>query len=92
MNSKKLHYYELWTGCHAVAPFVMKLAKKVYPNKRWRLLKGRHHTVVIDDPLTIVMDILNFKEHSARWSLNFALEYEKARTKKYFSGLSRYVT
>jgi len=69
-----LSFYELWGSCHWIAPFVIALAKKAYPNKRWVILRGEKHTIVIDYPLTTVMDMLNFKTMTAKGSLRFAFD------------------
>jgi hypothetical protein len=70
-DPSKLSFYELWGSCHFIAHFVKALAETAYPKKKWKILKGETHTVVIDEPLTTVMDILNFKNITAEESLKW---------------------
>lgn len=77
-DSTSIKFYMLWGSCHWIAHFICALAKKVFPKKDWRILKGKEHTIVVDssnlEDIQVVMDILNFKDQDAAWSLKFTLD------------------
>jgi len=77
LDATNLNFYDLWGGCHWLAHFVLVLARKAFPKKKWSVLRGKRHTIVVDDHpdgIHIVMDILNFRSYSAKWSIDFVFE------------------
>jgi hypothetical protein len=59
-----LRSYQMKGACHWWNPtFSLTLAKLVYPNEKWRVKKGFHHTTVVNSNETLVFDILYFDEN-----------------------------
>ena len=59
-----LRSYQMIGACHWWNPtFSLTLAKLVYPNEKWKVKKGFHHTTVVNSNETLVFDILYFDEN-----------------------------
>ena len=59
-----LRGYQMIGACHWWNPtFSLTLAKLVYPNEKWKVKKGFHHTTVVNSNETLVFDILYFDEN-----------------------------
>ena len=59
-----LRAYQMIGACHWWNPtFSLTLAKLVYPNEKWKVKKGFHHTTVVNSNETLVFDILYFDEN-----------------------------
>jgi hypothetical protein len=43
--------------------FGLTLAKIIYPNEKWIVKKGFHHTTIVNKNETLVFDILYFDEN-----------------------------
>ena len=85
---RKLSYYQPWGRCHHIAPFAWAIGRTLFPDLRWGFLTSDLHTVAVgvietarDDDigyeryeLRIVMDILNFKEMTAKESVAFVMK------------------
>ncbi len=54
-----INYYIIDGGCHSWNPsFSLALAKLVYPGEIWEVVKGDHHTTVVNKIRTICFDIV----------------------------------
>jgi len=40
----------------------LALAKLIYPNEKWNILRGNCHTTIVNKDTTLVFDILYFDE------------------------------
>lgn len=69
---KELSFYRAYGMCHWLAPFVLALARRIYPKDDWEILTGEHHSTVTNVERTFVFDILNFDRMTARECLLFA--------------------
>jgi hypothetical protein len=59
-----LRAYQMFGACHWWNPtFCLTLAKIIYPNEKWNILKGHYHTTVINNEETLIFDILYFDEN-----------------------------
>jgi len=59
-----LRAYQIFGACHWWNPtFCLTLAKIIYPNEKWNILKGHYHTTVINNDETLIFDILYFDEN-----------------------------
>ena len=59
-----LRAYQMFGACHWWNPtFCLTLAKIIYPNEKWNILKGDYHTTVINNDKTLIFDILYFDEN-----------------------------
>ena len=59
-----LRGYQMIGACHWWNPtFSLTLAKLVYPNEKWKIKKGFHHTTIVNSNETLVFDILYFDEN-----------------------------
>ena len=58
-----LRAYQLFGACHWWNPtFSLALAKLIYPNEKWNILRGNCHTTIVNKDATLVFDILYFDE------------------------------
>jgi hypothetical protein len=76
-----LSWYQPWGRCHSIAPFCWALGTKLYPKLKWGFISGERHTVVVGwsndwRRPEWVMDILLFRDHSAKESLDFAMQLD----------------
>ena len=70
-----LNWYRPWGFCWGIAPFCRELGKCIYPELRWRIVRGAEHTIAVgfkDDEPYMIFDILNFDTMSAREILDLA--------------------
>lgn len=79
-----LAWYRAHGKCHWIAPFVLELAKLMFPNDEWELVSGDYHTVVTNKKRSMVLDILLFDRYTARQSLIFAGEKPKTKLEQKF--------
>ena len=57
-----LRAYQMIGACHWWNPtFSLTLAKLVYPNEKWKIKKGFHHTTIVNSNETLVFDTLRYK-------------------------------
>lgn len=76
----KLSSYQPIGRCHWIASFVLGLAIRIYPNKKWHILSGDIHTVIVDKDKTMVFDILQFKHNTAEESIKLVNKKGLAET------------
>lgn len=72
-----LSWYQPWGHCHSIAPFSWAIGRELYPELKWGFINSNAHTVAIGYRNNwrrpeVVMDILLFKEMTAKESLAFA--------------------
>ena len=69
-----LRSYQMFGSCHWWNPtFSLTLAKLIYPNEKWSVKKGHHHTTVVNSKQILVFDILYFNENDATKGGSLAL-------------------
>jgi hypothetical protein len=58
-----LRAYQMFGACHWWNPtFSLSLAKLIYPNEKWFVKSGEHHTTIVNSDEKLVFDILYFNE------------------------------
>jgi len=69
-----LRGYQMFGACHWWNPtFGLTLAKIIYPNEKWIVKKGFHHTTIVNKNETLVFDILYFDENDTTKGGNLAI-------------------
>lgn len=59
-----LRAYQMFGACHWWNPtFGLTLAKIIYPNEKWIVKRGEHHTTIVNKNEMLVFDILYFDEN-----------------------------
>lgn len=67
-----LSWHTVMGGCFWIAPFVLALVRRMYPQSEWRIIQGRRHAVVATANRSVVADILLYRHFSGRQSLLLA--------------------
>jgi len=67
--------YQMFGCCHWWNPaFGLTLAKIIYPNEKWKVVSGEHHTTITNKDRTLVFDILYFDKNDETRGGKKALE------------------
>lgn len=78
-------WYQPFGKCHWIAPFLLGLAKKIYPKDSWYIQRGYFHTTVTNTNKTIVFDILLFERgYTPRQALIYAGDYPETRAERLY--------
>lgn len=68
--------YQMFGCCHWWNPsFGLTLAKKIFPNEKWKVIRGDKHTTIANKERTLVFDILYFDENDETKGGKKALEF-----------------
>jgi hypothetical protein len=78
-NQDHLAFYVPFGGCHIYNPKIsFILARKIYPEFKWKVIRGEHHTTVICEEQDMVFDIIYFGLDGRLFDYSIGIDYKSS--------------